>query len=542
MNILLEAYRYLDYIFQKTTGFKALLCDKETLKFISVAMTKIELFKNEVYIVDELSSFVNRPIDPNIDTFSCICILRPTSENINLICTELGKQHFPKYNLFFTSLISDEQIRELASHDSQALIQELQEVYIDFSALATRLFSLNICDISDFRKNASLPSISDRIVEGLYGSICALQVKPFIRYDIKSDVTKTIASKLSDLVQSNSDQFKSHQIDNALILILDRRNDPVTPLLHFSYYYPAIHDLFTIDNNIVKIGSNEYIIDERNDKYVEKLGVSHLKDAGMAISEKMDEIVNVGKEMKNTNVGTMSDKMLILLQSSAQNTYSNNHGKIFDTLAAKVKSDDIRPISQLEQMIATSNDADYQYQQLEKFINSSNCSPENALRLTLLFALHYEKSNNDLVLRALSLLESKTYWSGKEMLYAKALTSIAGYDKRGEPIFPKKSILNVFRDLIGSDDIYDMYHTPLEAIIQSIKDKKLDLDRFPYINNNTKRIQPQKVIIFYVGGATYMEHVVASRNSSKSSYQFLIGGTTVHNAESFLQYEVAPFC
>ena len=540
MNILLEAYKYLDYIFQKSTGFKALLCDRETLKFVSVAMTSTELCKYEVFVVDELASFVRRPKDPEVETFSCFCLLRATSENINLVCSELEKQHFPRYNLYFTSSISDEQIRQLGSCDSQSLIQDLQEIYIDFSALGTRLFSLNTPDISDFRNNPSLSSYSDRIVEGLFASICALQVKPTIRYDCNSLVTKAVASKLSELVQTNSDLFKGHYIDNTLVLILDRRNDPVTPLLHIFYYYPIIHDLFTIDNNVVLIGKNKLPIDERNDPETEKVGTMYLEDAGMAISNNLQNITKIAKDLEDTKITTMNEKMVKCLQGSTQKVYAENNRLLFKALHKKVKDDDLTIITALEQIIVSSTNADYQYLQLEKLVTNPKCSPENALRLCLIFILHYEKSNNDLVMRAMNLLQSKCQWSGNEMRYPNTLITISGYDKRTDKIFPTKSIITMLKNSFGIDDQsqFDRYHPPLETILQNIKDKKLDTDKYPFIN---KQLQAQKVIIFYVGGATYMEHAIATQMSDKS-FQFIVGGTTIHNAESFLRYEVAPFC
>lgn len=545
MNIQFEAFRYLDYILQKNTGFKALLCDQETLKYISVAMTSTELYKNEVYLVDELPLFVRRSKVPEVESFSCICILRPTTENINLIITELEKPHFPKYNLYFTSSISDEQIRDLGNHDSQALINDLQEVYIDFSALGTRLFSLNIFDIVDFRNNPTYINYSARIVEGLYAAICSLQLKPIIRYDCNSNVSKEVATKLSELVQTNSDLFGGHNVDSTLVLILDRRNDPVTPLLHIFNYYSTIHDLFTIDNNVVKVGGKEYPIDERNDPNAEKLGTLFLEDAGIEISNHIEAVNKTLRELEDAKLGTMNDKMIKCLQGTTMKTYAENNRLLYKALHKKCEDDNLVVITALEQIIASSNDADYQYQQIEKLINSSKCSQENALRLALVFSLHYERSNHEIVLRLLSLLQDKYQWRGNEMLYANTLSTIAGYDKRIDRIFPSKSsdYISRFKNVIGFGDKsqFEKFHPPLEAIIKNIKDKKLDVEKYPFAGSN-KRGQPQKVIIFYVGGATYMDHIIATDNSSKKSYQFIIGGTCIHNAKTFLKYEVDPFC
>jgi vacuolar protein sorting-associated protein 45 len=51
-----------------------------------------------------------------------------------------------------------------------------------------------------------------------------------------------------------------------------------------------------------------------------------------------------------------------------------------------------------------------------------------------------------------------------------------------------------------------------------------------------RRARPQDVIIFVVGGVTYEEaKLVAQLNATWQGTRFLLGGTTVHNSQSFLR-------
>lgn len=47
------------------------------------------------------------------------------------------------------------------------------------------------------------------------------------------------------------------------------------------------------------------------------------------------------------------------------------------------------------------------------------------------------------------------------------------------------------------------------------------------------RRPPQEVIVFIVGGATY-EEAMAVNNLNKAGYKVVLGGTTIHNSQTFL--------
>ena len=55
-------------------------------------MTKSELSEHEVYLMDYLGA----PRQP-IPGIKCICYLRPSVENIELLRTEFGSPHFAEY-------------------------------------------------------------------------------------------------------------------------------------------------------------------------------------------------------------------------------------------------------------------------------------------------------------------------------------------------------------------------------------------------------------------------------------------------------------
>jgi hypothetical protein len=59
---------------------------------------------------------------------------------------------------------------------------------------------------------------------------------------------------------------------------------------------------------------------------------------------------------------------------------------------------------------------------------------------------------------------------------------------------------------------------------------------FPFVEGGGQtRDKPQDIIVFIVGGTTYEEaRVVAQINASSPGVRVVLGGTSVHNSESFL--------
>jgi len=73
-----------------------------------------------------------------------IIFCRPTDTNVALIKKELANPHFSQYNLYFSNKLSQPQMVALAEADSNNVVNQLQEVYLDFNAINPQLYSLNI--------------------------------------------------------------------------------------------------------------------------------------------------------------------------------------------------------------------------------------------------------------------------------------------------------------------------------------------------------------------------------------------------------------
>ena len=124
-------------------------------------------------------------------------------------------------------------IAKLADSDQHNVVQQVQEVYADFQAVSPSLFNLDL----PLSKSAALLSVQSanwttsdnatltRTVEGLQAMLYSMRAHPVIRYDKSSPLCSLVAQRLQAGLQCT-------QPNPCTLLIYDRREDPVTPLLH----------------------------------------------------------------------------------------------------------------------------------------------------------------------------------------------------------------------------------------------------------------------------------------------------------------------
>lgn len=89
--------------------------------------------------------------------------------------------------------------------------------------------------------------------------------------------------------------------------------------------------------------------------------------------------------------------------------------------------------------------------------------------------------------------------------------------------------------LKGVENVFTQ-HTPLlkETLEEVFKGRELD-PMYPAINSELVpfRRPPQEVVVFMIGGATY-EEALAVHQLNNVGYKVILGGTTIHNSESFI--------
>ena len=527
------------------SGPKILLLDDETATIIGLVYTQTELLAHDVVLIETLRQVHEKKVDQALSQIQCIALVRPTLEEIKL---ELQSPHFGSYYLFFTNVLSESLIRELAQSDHQNKVMIVHEVFMDIYSLNKRIFSLGMDrSLKDLLINRGTGPKMQRMVDGLFSLLCSMKLRCNIRYDVSSPLCRTLAEQLKRQIDRHDSYFQKS--DKALIFLIDRRTDPITPMVHGWSYLEILHDTLGIKNNIVNTPGDssvkQYVLDERTDNFLEskltlsykdlvdevtKLSDSVKQQPNPSVIKDLDElksyIQNYPKYQENSNLAVKHVSLL-----TAANRILQSHHIFAGKANAQGKGGDIST-GIIEQDIAMNTKIDNSLETITRLLREEPGNPEIE-RLSLLFASKYEQSNES----AVQQLKDALSVAGKTTIlnHMKGLLEITGKSFMTRDSSFAGKALDFLKNFAGSNEHPLMrYHPPLEQLIASIKERRVP-NSFACFECGEDI--PRKIIIFYIGGATYAEGKLAYTMSDREC-NIIVGGTTVHNFESFVN-EVA---
>lgn len=552
MVLVTAARDYINRMLQDISGMKVLILDSQTVSAVSVVYSQSELLQKEVFLVELVDSIYKSKV--SMSHLKAVYFLRPSSENIQHLRRQLANPRFGEYHLFFSNMLKDTQIHILADSDEQEVVQQVQEFYTDFVAVEPYHFTLNIPSNHLYMLPAvvdpsSLQHFCDRIVDGIAAVFLALKRRPVIRYQRTSDIAKRIAQETAKLMyrqESGLFDFRRTEI-SPLLLVLDRRDDPVTPLLNQWTYQAMVHELIGIQDNKVDLRSignfpkdqQEVVLSSEQDAFFKANMYENFGDIGMNIKRMVDEFQQVAKS--NQSIQTIED-MARFVENYPE--YKKMHGNVskhvtlVTEMSKMVEERKLMLVSETEQELACNGGQGAAFEAVTNLLNNENVSNIDRLRLVMLYALRYEKDSPVQLMQLFNKLASRSakYKPGLVQFLLKQ----AGVDKRTGDLYGNRDFMNIARNMArglkGVENVYTQHQPLLFQTMESIiKGRLRDLD-YPFVGNHFQQGRPQDVIIFIVGGTTYEEsRSVALENANNSGIRFILGGSVILNSKRFLK-------
>ncbi|KAI5597434.1 hypothetical protein BDE02_02G065700 [Populus trichocarpa] len=551
--VLVSAARdYINRLLQDISGMKVLILDSQTVTIVSVVYSQTELLQKEVFLV-ELVDSISKSKEP-MSHLKAVYFLRPTSENIQHLRRQLANPRFGESHLFFSNILKDTQIHILADSDEQEVVQQVQEYYGDFVAIDPYHFTLNIPSNHMYMLPAvvdppGLQHFCDRVVDGIAAVFLALKRRPVIRYQRTSDIAKRVAQETSKLMyQQESGLFDFRRTEiSPLLLIVDRRDDPVTPLLNQWTYQAMVHELIGIHDNKVDLSSigklpkdqQEVVLSSEQDAFFKANMYENFGDIGMNIKKMVDDFQQAAKS--NQNIQTIEDMAKFVDNYPEYRKMHGNvskHVTLVTEMSKIVEERRLMLVSEMEQDLACNSGQVAAFEAVTNLLNNENVSDIDCLRLVMLYALHYEKESPVQLMQLFNKLASRSpkYKPGLVQFLLKQ----AGVDKRTGDLYGNRDLLNIARNMArglkGVENVY-IQHQPLlfQTMESIIKGRLRDVD-YPFVGNHFQQGRPQDVVVFIVGGTTYEEsRSVALQNASISGIRFILGGSAVLNSKRFLK-------
>ncbi|XXG96707.1 hypothetical protein Hte_002997 [Hypoxylon texense] len=534
---------------------KILLLDKDTVPIVSTAITQSSLLNHEVYLTDRLDN-QNRE---KMRHLRCLCFVRPSPDSIQFLIDELRDPKYGEYYLYFSNVVKKSSLERLAEADDHEVVKQVQEHFADYIVINPDLFSLNLTlpqqRIWSGTPDLWNPDSLQRTTDGLIAILLSLKKKPLIRYERNSLLAKKLATEIRYHITQEEQLFDFRKVDTPpILLILDRREDPATPLLNQWTYQAMVHQLLGIHNGRVDLGElpdvrpelREIVLSQDQDPFFKKNMYLNFGDLGGNIKDYVEQYQS--KTKNNANIESITDMKRFIEEYPEFRKLSGNvskHVTLVSELSRRVAAENLLEVSEVEQSLACNDNHAADLKNVQRLIQSPSVTAENKVGLVALYALRYEKHPSNSLAMLVDLLSAAGGVPARQAdLVAKLLTyhhSLQQSQAAGgiADIFESGGIFSgarAIKGLKGVENVYTQHSPHLETTLQNLIKGRLREQQYPFVEGGgTTRDKPQDVVVFVVGGATYEEaKTVAGINASSPGVRVVLGGTALHNAATFL--------
>lgn len=240
------------HVTQLTHGWVVLVVDDFTTRILSYAVRMSDLTDCGVSIIERLE-LARQPF-PEMNV---IYFLEPTVANMCKLAQDFANPDKPKYAdiyLYFVHHADDAVLEELKTMpEVLQRLKVLQEVHVDFLALEKCALSFDMASAfhqlySPVKKGDEQLQLLTRISEKLVSVCATLEEYPFVRY--KADQPRM--QQLAQLFQQKMNEFVAkndtfvYAMNRGTLLLVDRSQDALAPLLHESTFQAMVYDLLDV--------------------------------------------------------------------------------------------------------------------------------------------------------------------------------------------------------------------------------------------------------------------------------------------------------
>mmetsp|Transcript_31839 Transcript_31839/g.36230 ORF Transcript_31839/g.36230 Transcript_31839/m.36230 type:complete len:713 (-) Transcript_31839:184-2322(-) len=301
--------RYLNDIFQwcadQCDSWMVLIVDKKSMRALSSSLGMYDIMEKRITLVED----IERIRAPFTDQ-GAIYLLAPTEDSVDRLIADWDTSKTnkkPLYGdsvfLFFLGKISDKCIEKIkACRPLVKRVKCLTEANIDYLAKELRGFHFDMRkSFHDIYLRKGRNKIEGRMAEKLISICSTLNEYPHIRYANSSPAATVLAKsldlKLNQFLQNPDFWFhgdaQHNDRERATLIILDRKDDCLTPLMHDFHYQSMVNDVLHVKEDMITLVNNsvedyeEFEDDDEEDDHENKKP----KGQGGAVSKNAKDIL-----------------------------------------------------------------------------------------------------------------------------------------------------------------------------------------------------------------------------------------------------------
>ena len=309
----------------------------------------------------------------------------------------------------------------------------------------------------------------ERHAQALLAVLLSLKKKPVVRYERMSTLAKRLADDIVHQISSTHASlfdFRRTEVP-PLLLILDRRSDPVTPLLTQWTYQAMVHELIGIHNGRTQMNAKgtpeDIVLSVDQDPFFAANLYDNFGDLGASIKEYVTQFQ--ARSASTTTIETVQDmKRFVEEYPEFQRLRGNvsKHVALLGELSALVDQRKLLQVSELEQSLASNESHSSDLRSLQSLLSSDVIGADAKLRLAILYALRYQRyAGNQIDAVARQLLHAGLGEQDVILIYV--MLNFCGADQRQNDLFSNENLFSrgksALKGLKGVENVYTQ-HSP----------------------------------------------------------------------------------
>lgn len=385
---------------EKAPGWKILVVDPTSMSVISSTVGMYDIMERRITIVESLEK--KRAPFPDKGV---IYLVEPTEESVTKIVDDWANQkalYGPNVFLFFLQRLPDPLLDKIKfCKPLVKRIKGLSEINIDFLVKEERGFTFGMRDsFAPIYTRQGASKYENLICDKLVTVCATLNEYPHIRFSKQSKVCDGLANlfhrKMDAFVAANpgwwyhggSKDPRASKRDRGVLLLLDRADDCLAPLMHDFHYQSMVYDLLHMEGDRITTQSEtaedatvteakDFLLDEKDELWVEIRG-KHIAEVIKLLSERIQEIMNSntgGNLSKKSGEGgqmsltDMAAALKALPEYREIMSKLSQHMHISHECMDVFKTGSLMELSEIEQTLATGIDDEGRQPKMHEIID-----------------------------------------------------------------------------------------------------------------------------------------------------------------------------
>jgi len=543
---------YIESMISNVKDMKAIIFDSETQVIFSLEFSKSLALKQEIFLFENIDKIQT---DQKLN-LNGIFFIRPTQMNLDYLKRILQSSNFKEINLFFTNQLTDDYLQKLAQYDINMQVKNVQEIYLDYYIINSNVFHLNIescicnLDMNPMEKwNQYDVQMYERIYQGLISACLSNRMKPIIKSVKGSFLCQKLGKKLATFFDDNYDFIRKEcgQNYNGILLLYDRKEDPISPLINQWTYQAQLHEILGIKNNVIELKKSadnnkpeKYVISdvESIDKFYSKHKFDDYGTVANAVQQEADKLKSENDMLnKESSIEELRKIIDQLPEKKKESMAITKHYKLFYSLSDYVTKHKLMELSKIEQDISVNENKKEQFNQIVQIIGDQKVQHLDKCKLYLLYMLRYQNDSSVKNLKNI-MIENKL---GDWVTYGEALLKYAGKERRSLDCFQDKDLLSKGKKFFmnafgqGNENAFMQHISFLNGLVERLLKGRSRENETVNINTNaTSEPKVNNLIVFVFGGITFEETRDLTLLGNQYGVNIICGGTNIINSKSFL--------